>query len=130
AATIARLEAELMLSEERLDRAQLEYRELTQRLTMLDEQMVLLRNVIEVEHERLAQLQADLAVQNEAAARAALERGNGLSNLFSSDNAGFLIGAGALVALVIGLLLAANARRRRAVAEAEVYTLPPVAAED
>lgn len=129
AATIARLETELMLSEERLDRAQLEYQELSERLTMLDQQVALLRNVIEVEHERLAQLQMELAQQNEAAARAALERGSGLGDLFGA-NTGFLAGLGGLVIIVLGLLLMGNARRRKAVAEAEAFTLEPVAADE
>jgi FimV-like protein len=129
-ATIARLESELMMSEENLDRARIQYRELSQRLEMLDRQNSLLNNVIEVESYRLAKLQADLAAQNEAAAREALERGTGLSALFASRNAGLLMGVGGLVVIVVGFLFFSNARRRRAVAEAEVYDLPAGAIVD
>src|SRR5690606_17494771 len=67
--TIAALEAELMLSEENLDRARLENLELTNRLASLEEEIDLLRNIIAIEDQRIAQLQAELAAQAELTAR-------------------------------------------------------------
>lgn len=69
-ATLAALENDIMMSEESLDRARLENTELTGRFKMLEEELDLLQNIIVVEEARIAQLQADLATQNETAAQA------------------------------------------------------------
>jgi len=134
-ATIAALENELMISEENLDRARLENRELTERLTMLEEQIDLLQNIIAIEDERLAQLQGELAQQAEAAARAlneAREAASGLESLsgsgsmadkvmaFVQGNIGRLIlGLGGLLVIVLALLAAMNIRRKKAMLEQE-----------
>lgn len=71
AETIAALENQLAISEENLDRARLENAELTARFNELSEQIDILQNIIAMQDERLAQLQADLAVRNAEAAQAA-----------------------------------------------------------
>jgi len=74
-ATIAALENELMLSEENLDRARLENLELNSRLASLEQELDILQNIIALEDERIAKLQADLA----AAAQRALTAAQGTS---------------------------------------------------
>ena len=71
AETIAALENQLAISEESLDRARLENAELTARFNELSEQVDILQNIIAMQDERLAQLQADLAARNAEAALAA-----------------------------------------------------------
>ncbi len=71
AETIAALENQLAISEENLDRARLENAELTARFNELTEQIDILQNIIAMQDERLAQLQADLAARNAEAALAA-----------------------------------------------------------
>ena len=71
AETIAALENQLAISEENLDRARLENAELTARFNELSEQVDILQNIIAMQDERLAQLQADLAARNAEAALAA-----------------------------------------------------------
>ena len=61
AETIAALENQLAISEENLDRARLENEELRSRFAELEEQVEILQNIIAMQDERLAQLQADLA---------------------------------------------------------------------
>lgn len=61
AETIAALENQLAISEENLDRARLENQELRSRFAELEEQVEILQNIIALQDERLAQLQADLA---------------------------------------------------------------------
>ena len=61
AETIAALENQLAISEENLDRARLENQELMARFGELTEQIEILQNIIAMQDERLAQLQADLA---------------------------------------------------------------------
>lgn len=61
AETIAALENQLAISEENLDRARLENQELMARFSELTEQIEILQNIIAMQDERLAQLQADLA---------------------------------------------------------------------
>lgn len=61
AETIAALENQLAISEENLDRARLENQELMARFGQLTEQIEILQNIIAMQDERLAQLQADLA---------------------------------------------------------------------
>ncbi len=74
-ATIAALENELMLSEENLDRARLENLELNSQLASLEQELDILQNIIALEDERIAKLQADLA----AAAQRALTAAQGTS---------------------------------------------------
>lgn len=74
-ATIAALENELMLSEENLDRARLENLELNSQLASLEQELDILQNIIALEDERIAKLQADLA----AAAQRALTTAQGTS---------------------------------------------------
>ncbi|HWK53699.1 MAG TPA: FimV/HubP family polar landmark protein [Hyphomicrobiales bacterium] len=123
-ATIAQLENELMLSEENLDRARLENRELTERLTMLEEQIVILQNIITIEDERLAQMQTDLARQAEDAARALLEQresSNGVLDLLRGSPLKWVVGLGGVVVLALGGMALANNRRRQALADADEY---------
>jgi pilus assembly protein FimV len=61
AETIAALENQLAISEESLDRARLENEELRARFTALEDQIEILQNIIAMQDERLAQLQANLA---------------------------------------------------------------------
>lgn len=68
---IAALEMQLMMSEEELDRARLENRELVTRLDELNSQIELLDNIIDIEDARLAELQAALAARAEEEALAA-----------------------------------------------------------
>ena len=66
-ATIANLENELALSEENLDRALLENEELRSRLNDLEEEIAILENIIAIEGQRMAELQAEMANQAETA---------------------------------------------------------------
>lgn len=66
-ATIANLENELALSEENLDRALLENEELNSRLNDLEEEIAILENIIAIEGQRMAELQAEMANQTETA---------------------------------------------------------------
>ena len=70
AETIAALENQLAISEENLDRARLENAELTARFNELSGQVDILQNIIAMQDERLAQLQADLTARNAEAALA------------------------------------------------------------
>lgn len=124
--TIALLENDLMLSEENLDRARLENRELTERLSMLEEQIAILQNIITIEDERLAQMQTDLARQAEDAARALLEQresGNGVLGFLRGGPLKWLVGLGGVLVLVLGGMALANNRRRQALADADEYAL-------
>lgn len=87
AATIAALEAELMLSEEDLDRARIENEELTTRLGELEEQIAILQNIIAIEDERIAQLQNELAAQAEATDDALSAAGRAADALAAADQA-------------------------------------------
>jgi pilus assembly protein FimV len=137
-ATIAALQNELMLSEENLDRARLENTELTARLASLDEEIALLQNIIAIEDERLAQLQADLAAQAEAAARmaaAAQATSNSAGNATGGRPEGLvgqitgalqsnLVSLAAVLVLVLLILGFLVVRRRRAEAvDAEGFDL-------
>lgn len=113
-ATIAALEAELMLSEEELDRALLENQELTARLEELDEQIAILQNIIAIEDERLAQLQDTLAAAQTArpeAPRSGQASGN--------NNTLLLAGGGLAVVLALLAILVARSRKLREDAAAE-----------
>jgi len=132
AATIAALETELMLSEESLDRARLENLELTNRLASLEEEIDLLRNIIAIEDQRIAQLQSELTQQTAATAQALaqLQTANqtnapaapaGLGGLL--QNTAVLIGG--LLALVLAVLGVLVVRRRRAEAEADMHAYNP-----
>jgi len=59
--TIAALENQLAISEENLDTTRLENQELRARYTELEDQIEILQNIIAMQDERLAQLQANLA---------------------------------------------------------------------
>jgi FimV-like protein len=87
AATIAALEAELMLSEEDLDRARIENEELTAQLGELEEQISILQNIIAIEDERIAQLQNELAAQAEATDEALTEAGRAADVLAAAGQA-------------------------------------------
>ncbi len=127
-ATIAALENELMISEENLDRARLENEELTARLASLEEQIELLQNIIAIEDERLAQFQADLAAQAEAAARVAASaqatgesldspapgQADSLVGQLTSALQSNLVSLAAVLVLVILILAFLVVRRRRA----------------
>jgi FimV-like protein len=65
--TISALEAELSLSEESLNAARMENEELRSRLADLEMQIELLENIIAIEDQRMAELQAQLADQLESA---------------------------------------------------------------
>ena len=135
-ATIKSLESELMLSEEGLDRARLENLELTNRLSAIQEQIEILQNIIAIEDERIAQLQAQLSKQSAdtAAALASADSqgeesaapAEGLVALLS--NSVVVLGAG--LAAVMGVALMLFIRRRNALAsidQAESVSLDELA---
>ena len=70
-ATIRALETELALSQESLDVARMENEELRTRLADLQEQISILENIIAIEDQRMAELQAQLAEQNQTPAEPA-----------------------------------------------------------
>jgi pilus assembly protein FimV len=128
AATIAALEAELMLSEEDLDRARIENEELTAQLGELEEQISILQNIIAIEDERIAQLQNELAAQSEATDEAMTAAGRAADVLAASgqgqapqgmlgqlllllQNNVIFIGAALAVVLAVLGLLVVKARR-------------------
>jgi len=131
AATIAALETELMLSEENLDRARLENLELTNRLASLEEEIDLLRNIIAIEDQRIAQLQSELAQQTAASAQALAQLQTSQSTVPGApaglggllQNSAVLIGS--LLALVLAALGVLVVRRRRAEAEADMHAYNP-----
>lgn len=138
AATIAALENQLMLSEENLDRARIENLELNNRLSSLQEQIDLLENIIAIEDERIAQLQAELTSQA-AATEQALASGqtaaDALSELNNEPASGLtgllrntvvvLGGVLGLVLLFLGFLVY---RRKQALASAEERSFNPALA--
>ena len=123
--TIASLEMQLMLSEENLDRARIENQELSARLSEVDSQIELLDNIIDIESQRMAELQAELAAQAEAEAETAAEQAREVAQTDAQpatapapsgmqwlDNPLMLGGIlAALILLVVGMLVL---RRRRA----------------
>jgi pilus assembly protein FimV len=133
AATIAALEAELMLSEEDLDRARIENEELTAQLAELEEQIAILQNIIAIEDERIAQLQNELAAQAQATDEALSEAGRAADVLAASGQTqgqGFLgqvltllqnnlVFIGVALAVVLAALGVLVARARRAAADDE-----------
>lgn len=142
-ATIAALEAELMLSEEELDRARLENEELTARLDELEEQIAILQNIIAIEDERIAQLQDELASQARATDDALAEASRAAELLAATEQAqapqglvaqlmamlqNNLIAVGAGVAAVLALLgvLLARARKAREEADEDEFLLDEV----
>ncbi len=140
ARTINQLENELMLSEENLDRARIENLELNNRLSSLQEQIDLLENIIAIEDERIAALQAELTQQTSATETALASADNaatalgdindeppsGLTGLLR--NTVVLLGAGlALVLVVLGFLFY---RRRQAQAAAEEGAFNPALSDD
>jgi pilus assembly protein FimV len=133
AGTIASLENELMLSEEGVDRARLENLELTNRFTSLQEQIELLQNIIAVEDERIAQLQAQLSKQaveapvasetEQASDEPAPEAASGLAGMLRTS---VMVLLGVLV-VSIGFVVALLVRRRNAArAQAEEAAMPLV----
>ncbi len=108
-AVIAALEQELLLAEESLDRVRLDNLELTNRLSALQEQIDLLNNIIAIEDQRIAELQASLR------ARVGGEDGADTGAPGVSGKTFALWGGGLAlaVAAVVGLLV----RRRRRAAE-------------
>ncbi|MDR2212721.1 MAG: hypothetical protein LBE21_03735 [Pseudomonadales bacterium] len=109
---ITRLERQVMLSEENLDRARIENRDLNERLTMLDGQLSLLRGVIDAENQRLAQTQTQ--TQPDPTPATPPERDLSSMLLLVRENQGLVAGAAGFVVLVFALLLVFKARRRRA----------------
>ena len=128
--TISALEAELALSEESLDAARMENEELRSRLADLEEQIGILENIIAIEDQRMAELQAQLAEQGQADVLAVNETQTPatptpapastpapapanvgivtqLSNFFSSTM-GMGLALLVLLALVVGFLVARN----------------------
>lgn len=83
--TIAALEVELRLSEEDLDRARIEYEELSAQLQELEEQIAILQNIVAIEDERIAQLQNELAAQAEATDAALTEAGLAADTLAAAE---------------------------------------------
>ena len=130
-ATIAALTNELMLSEENLDRARIENQELTSRLSSLQEEIALLQTIIEIEDEQLAQYQAELAAQAEAAASIAAaaqttnsiintqvpQQPNGLVGSILDTLQSSLLSITSVLVLVLLVLAFLVLRRRRAEAE-------------
>ena len=115
-ASIKALENELMLSEEGVDRARLENLELTNRLAALQEQIDLLQNIIAIEDERIAQLQADLGKQSTAtqealaSVEAAANGEGGLVGMLKNS----VILLGGLLAVALAAAAALFVRRRNA----------------
>lgn len=134
-ATIAALENELMLSEENLDRARLENLELTNRLAALQEQIDLLQNIIAIEDERIAQLQAELSQQSAATEQAlsqatTAEAGSNASGLVGLlRNSVVAIGGLLAVALAAAGLLYMKRRRVEAAAQQDSVALTEIEAE-
>lgn len=139
AATIAALENELMISEENLDRARLENLELNNRLAALQEQIDLLENIIAMEDDRIATLQAELAQQAEATAQALAAAENAAAQIEELNNEPPAGVAGLLrngIVLLVGLVLVVLAalgflvhRRRQAQLAAEEGRFNPAFAE-
>jgi pilus assembly protein FimV len=111
-AVIAALEQELLLAEESLDSLRLENLELTNRLSALQEQIDLLNNIIAIEDQRIAELQASLRAQ------AGIDDGADTGGSGLSGKTLALVGAGLALAVagVVGVLVR---RRRQAAAQAE-----------
>jgi pilus assembly protein FimV len=139
AATIAALESELMLSEESLDRARLQNLELNNRLAALQEQIDLLENIIAMEDDRIATLQAELVRQAEATAQALASAENtaaALADLNNEQPAGVsgllrngVVMLGAAVAVMLAALGFLVHRRRQAQLEAEANQFNPAFVE-
>lgn len=139
AATLAALESELMLSEESLDRARLENLELNNRISSLQDEIDLLQNIIAIEDERIAQLQAELASQSQATAQAlaqaqaaqtelaALEdqQPSGLMGQLNGLLQNGLVALLAAIALVLAVLGFLVLKRRRDEAAAEENAFNP-----
>lgn len=124
-ATIRALETQLAFSEENLDAARMENEELRSRLADMQEQISILENIIAIEDQRMAELQAQLAEQGQtapaptavveapvqalapAASNASLPAR--ISN-FLSSTLGMGVALLVLLALVIGFLVARNRR--------------------
>ncbi len=124
-ATIKSLKNQLMLGEESLDRSKLENLELTNRLSAVQEQIDLLQNIITIEDERIAQLQAQLSKQSvatkdavtsaEAAATSASAGGTVDEIVALLSNSVVLLGAVLAVAVAVALMI--FIKRRKAQAE-------------
>ena len=136
--TIRNLENELALSNENLDRAQIENEELRSRLGDLEEEIGILENTIAIENQRMAELQAELAARQESEASQLLANsasatepvpssaGTGPSAVvdiapqatetgfvdqirgFLSSTVGMISGLVLVLALVVGFLMARN----------------------
>ncbi|HEY0962862.1 MAG TPA: FimV/HubP family polar landmark protein, partial [Pseudomonadales bacterium] len=139
AATIAALENELMISEESLDRARIENLELNNRLAALQEQIDLLENIIAMEDDRIATLQAELVQQAEATAQALASAESAAAQIEELNNepaAGVpgllrngIVLLGALVLVVLAALGLLVHRRRQAQLAAEENRFNPAFAE-
>jgi pilus assembly protein FimV len=139
AATIRDLENQLMLSEESLDRARIENLELTNRLSALQEQIDLLENIIAIEDERIAGLQAELSQQAAATENALASADSAASELAAVNDTpasgltGFLQNTVALLGAGVLLVLAALGflfyRRKQALADAEANSFNPALAD-
>ena len=129
-ATIAALENELMLSEENLDRARLENLELNSQLASLEQELDILQNIIALEDERIAKLQADLAAAAQLALTTAQEKFDadaasqkGIMGSIATMLQSTVVLMSTLVVLIISVLGFLFIQRRRAeVAELDFET--------
>jgi pilus assembly protein FimV len=111
AETIAALENQLAISEENLDRARLENAELMARFADLEDQIDILQNIIAMQDERLAQLQANLAAEPPEAEEPVAAQPQQVANISQTDDS--LMGQLSsvfentlvLVASLVGLIL-------------------------
>ena len=140
AATIAALENQLMLSEESLDRARIENLELNNRLASLQEQIDLLENIIAIEDERIAGLQAELT-QQAAATEQALASADTAVAALGDINAGeasgltgwlrnSVVAIGGLLVLALAVAGGLVYRRRQLQAAAEDSRFNPALADE
>jgi pilus assembly protein FimV len=119
-ATIKQLESQLMVSEENLDRARLENLELTNRLSAVQEQIDTLQNIIAIEDDRIAQLQAQLSKQSVATQDAlakvedSVASGDGEESGLVAMLGNSMVLLGGVLAVALGVAMMMFIRRRNA----------------
>jgi len=134
AETIAALENQLAISEENLDRARLENQELRARFAELEEQIEILQNIIAMQDERLAQVQANFEESVQEAATTApptqtaqpaqpTPQDNTLMGQLSRAFENTLVLAGSLFALILAVVGILVWRRRAAETGVEEFGL-------